>query len=201
MSGVGPTTAASVASNEIPVVLARTVQRPSLFLESYFILLAIVALKHLTDWIVVNYLYLIVSIDWRWNSNWWLSKIFVTARDGGRQLQNLNGNQRSEIIENLSELLLQRQPQILQANLEDLKEHETSGPLRGRLTLTPAKLKSLSDGLKQIADSSRDIVGRVMRRTLLAPGLELTQVTVPIGVLLVIFESRPDVLPQVSRLI
>lgn len=128
-------------------------------------------------------------------------KIFVTARDGGRQLQNLNGNQRSEIIENLSELLLQRQPQILQANLEDLKEHETSGPLRGRLTLTPAKLKSLSDGLKQIADSSRDIVGRVMRRTLLAPGLELTQVTVPIGVLLVIFESRPDVLPQVGRLL
>ena len=121
------------------------------------------------------------------------------ARDGGRQLQNLTGSQRSEIIQNLSELLLQRQPQILQANLEDLKECDTSGPLRSRLTLTPGKLKSLSDGLKQIADSSRDIVGRVMRRTLLAPGLELTQVTVPIGVLLVIFESRPDVLPQVSH--
>lgn len=129
-----------------------------------------------------------------------------SARDGGRQLQNLTGNQRSDIIENLSELLLQRQPQILKANAEDLKilnemnttKHGGVGPLRGRLTLTPAKLKSLSDGLKQIADSSSNIVGRVMRRTLLSTGLELTQVTVPIGVLLVIFESRPDVLPQVS---
>ena len=128
------------------------------------------------------------------------------ARDGGRQLQNLTGNQRSDIIENLAELLLQRQPQILKANAEDLKilnelnttKHGGVGPLRGRLTLTPAKLKSLSDGLKQIAESSSNIVGRVMRRTLLSTGLELTQVTVPIGVLLVIFESRPDVLPQVS---
>ena len=118
----------------------------------------------------------------------------------------MTGNQRSDIIENLAELLLQRQPQILKANAEDLKilnemnttKHGGVGPLRGRLTLTPSKLKSLSDGLKQIAESSSNIVGRVMRRTLLSTGLELTQVTVPIGVLLVIFESRPDVLPQVS---
>ncbi|XP_046636565.1 delta-1-pyrroline-5-carboxylate synthase-like isoform X2 [Daphnia pulicaria] len=130
------------------------------------------------------------------------------ARDGGRQLQSLTGHQRSDIIQNLAEMLLERQPQILKANAEDLKilnetsttKHGGVGPLRGRLTLTPAKLKSLSDGLKQIADSSHDIVGRIMRRTLLATGLELTQVTVPIGVLLVIFESRPDVLPQVAAL-
>ena len=78
------------------------------------------------------------------------------ARDGGRQLQNLTGNQRSDIIENLAELLLQRQPQILKANAEDLKilnemnttKHGGVGPLRGRLTLTPSKLKSLSDGFQ-----------------------------------------------------
>lgn len=70
-------------------------------------------------------------------------------------------------------------------------------PLLKRLALSTSKLNSLAIGLRQIAASSQDSVGRVLRRTLIAKDLELEQVTVPIGVLLVIFESRPDCLPQV----
>jgi len=49
--------------------------------------------------------------------------------------------------------------------------------------------------------SSLKAVGSVLQRTLISDRLELRQVTVPIGVLMVIFESRPDCLPQVNHLI
>lgn len=103
----------------------------------------------------------------------------------------------------MADLLESRQREILSANAKDLEAAEKSGlakALLSRLSLTPAKLKSLSSGLRQIANDSLTNVGRVLRRTRLAEGLELKQITVPIGVLLVIFESRPDSLPQVAAL-
>lgn len=72
-------------------------------------------------------------------------------------------------------------------------------PLLKRLSLSTSKLNSLAIGLRQIAASSKDSVGRIIRRTRIAKDLDLEQVTVPIGVLLVIFESRPDCLPQVCE--
>ena len=72
-----------------------------------------------------------------------------------------------------------------------------AAPMIARLIVSASKLESLTDGLRQIAASSHENVGRVLRRTKLADGLMLKQVTVPIGVLLVIFEARPDCLPQV----
>ncbi|XP_058796102.1 delta-1-pyrroline-5-carboxylate synthase [Phymastichus coffea] len=129
--------------------------------------------------------------------------IAENARVGSRVLQSLAPEERAGCINTLAGLLETRQSEILDANGKDLDEARKSGlakPLLSRLSLTPSKLKSLRDGLKQIADSSLTNVGRVLRRTKLADGLELKQITVPIGVLLVIFESRPDSLPQVAAL-
>ncbi|XP_015521188.2 delta-1-pyrroline-5-carboxylate synthase [Neodiprion lecontei] len=125
------------------------------------------------------------------------------ARTGSRVMQSLRPEERASAINTLANLLESRQGDILDANNKDLEEAQKSGvakPLLSRLSLTPSKLKSLSAGLRQIADSSHQNVGRVLRRTKLAEGLELKQITVPIGVLLVIFESRPDSLPQVAAL-
>ncbi|XP_076636171.1 delta[1]-pyrroline-5-carboxylate synthase [Colletes latitarsis] len=125
------------------------------------------------------------------------------ARVGSRALQALRPEERASCINALADLLETRQTGILEANAKDLEaaqKHGLAKPLLSRLSLTPAKLKSLSSGLRQIADDSLTNVGRVIRRTKLADGLELKQITVPIGVLLVIFESRPDSLPQVAAL-
>uniref|UniRef100_A0A8C2FMI1 Delta-1-pyrroline-5-carboxylate synthase n=1 Tax=Cyprinus carpio TaxID=7962 RepID=A0A8C2FMI1_CYPCA len=124
------------------------------------------------------------------------------ARSAGRTLASLEPEQRSEIICALADLLTERKDEILSANKKDM-EHAVSRlspAMLKRLSLSSSKLNSLSIGLRQIAVSSQDSVGRVLRRTRVANNLELEQITVPIGVLLVIFESRPDCLPQVSAL-
>ena len=105
------------------------------------------------------------------------------------------------MITTLASLLESRSAEIIAANEADLKKAKAeslSEAMQARLRLTPAKLSDLAAGLRQIAADGRRQLGRVLRRTQMADGMELRQVTVPLGVLLVIFESRPDCLPQVS---
>ncbi|XP_061565109.1 delta-1-pyrroline-5-carboxylate synthase isoform X1 [Cololabis saira] len=126
------------------------------------------------------------------------------ARNSGRSLASLQPEQRSEIICHLADLLTERKEGILAANKMDMELAASAGHLSPamlkRLSLSPAKINSLAVGLRQIAVAAQDSVGRVLRRTRVANNLELKQITVPIGVLLVIFEARPDCLPQVSSL-
>ncbi|CAF3553824.1 unnamed protein product [Adineta steineri] len=126
----------------------------------------------------------------------------VKARDGSRFLQKLSSDQRKSIINKMASNLIEYSKDILQANKLDLEQAKKAGlksSLVSRLGLTEKKLLTLSDGLQQIAAKS-DILGQVVRRTRLADGLTLKQITTPIGVLLVIFESRPDSLPQIAAL-
>lgn len=108
--------------------------------------------------------------------------------------------QRAQVLERLAELLKEKRQLIEAANRRDL-EQASSLPdsTRSRLILSEEKLESLMSGLQQLAERvrSQDMVGEVLRHALVAEDLELVQERVPIGVLLVIFEARPDCLPQV----
>uniref|UniRef100_A0A3B3DK68 Delta-1-pyrroline-5-carboxylate synthase n=1 Tax=Oryzias melastigma TaxID=30732 RepID=A0A3B3DK68_ORYME len=126
------------------------------------------------------------------------------ARNSGRILASLQAEKRSEIICRLADLLTEKTEEIVAANKMDMEVASSSGRLPPamlkRLSLSAAKINSLSIGIQQIATSAQNSTGRVLRRTRVAPNLELEQITVPIGVVLVIFEARPDCLPQVSAL-
>ncbi|KAF4320264.1 hypothetical protein BBO99_00003895 [Phytophthora kernoviae] len=124
------------------------------------------------------------------------------AREGCHQLQALSSAERADILFRIAEALKSNSETILKANRKDLKEAQKSSideGLLARLKLTEEKLNTLADGIRSIAESEEPI-GRMLKRTELASGLILHQETASIGVLLVIFESRPDSLPQIAAL-
>jgi len=109
---------------------------------------------------------------------------------------------RSAVLERLAQLLTEREPQILAANRADLESARASdlaGPLLDRLALSPSKLATLRQGVEQLALGG-DPLGRVLERRELDEGLVLSRVTSPLGVLLIIFESRPDAVIQIGSL-
>lgn len=109
---------------------------------------------------------------------------------------------RQEILVAIADALMEKKDEIFAANALDLEAAEKDGialVLKKRLKLTEDKLATLAAGLRQIADLP-DPLGVVKKKRELADGMELCQITVPIGVLMVIFESRPDSMPQISAL-
>jgi glutamate-5-semialdehyde dehydrogenase len=130
------------------------------------------------------------------------------ARAAGAQLAHAGGPDRRSILLALSDELARpaARIEILAANDADVREAEVlrdRGELHpalvDRLVLSPAKLDGLCDGLGQLADQV-DIVGRVELERELDEGLVLRRVSCPLGVLGVVFEARPDAVPQIAGL-
>jgi len=126
----------------------------------------------------------------------------TSARNEARKLQALSHSVRKDILYAISNALIERQEFLLEENMKDVVAAETDGislSLRSRLKLSAGKLDTLASGIKQIADMP-DPLGVVKSKRELASGLELSLITVPIGVLMIIFESRPDSMPQIASL-
>ncbi len=131
-----------------------------------------------------------------------LRRIALEARSAQRRLGAAPAAQRNAVLETLAELIDERREALLRANREDLERAEAdgvSGVLLARLGLTNRKLDAMIDGVRQLAVTP-DPLGRTQRATLLDDGLTLRQVSHPLGVLLIIFESRPDAVIQIGSL-
>ncbi len=131
-----------------------------------------------------------------------LAALAASARVVQRRLGAVPGAKRSAVLTRLARLLESEEENLLEANSRDMEAGKASGlaaPLLGRLELSPAKLATMRQGVEQLA-AQEDPIGKTVRRTELAEGLELRQVQSPLGVLLIIFESRPDAVIQIGSL-
>jgi glutamate-5-semialdehyde dehydrogenase len=128
------------------------------------------------------------------------------ARHAARRMARLSAECRTAALRGVASALVDRAPEILEANARDLdaarpvvEAGTMSRALFDRLRLDEAKLRGLADGVAQLADFA-DPLGSVSLATELDEGLRLYRVSCPIGVIGVIFESRPDALVQIATL-
>jgi glutamate-5-semialdehyde dehydrogenase len=123
-------------------------------------------------------------------------------RARGAYLKLAAGLDRTAILKDIAAALRENAASIFEANQEDLTEAKASGiaePLYKRLVLNEPKLRDVVTGIEQIA-AMEDPVGRVVQETQLDEELILKKVQTPIGVLAMIYESRPDAGPQIAAL-
>jgi len=109
---------------------------------------------------------------------------------------------RTAILKDIATALRENAASIFDANQKDLAEAKAAGiaePLYKRLILNEPKLRDVITGIEQIA-AMEDPVGRVVQETQLDEELILKKVQTPIGVLAMIYESRPDAGPQIAAL-
>nr|CAA67069.1 delta-1-pyrroline-5-carboxylate synthase [Medicago sativa] len=117
-------------------------------------------------------------------------------------LQAVSSEERKQILLNIADALQSREKEIRIENEADVVAAQEAGyekSLVARLVLKSEKIVGLANNIRIIANME-DPIGRVLKRTELAEGVILEKTSSPLGVLLIIFESRPDALVQIASL-
>ena len=121
-----------------------------------------------------------------------MNNLFHRVKEVSKELLLLTGEQRSNILLRIAERAESSMEQLLLANSIDLQKLEKSNPLYDRLLLTPERITSIVADLRKVA-SLPSPLGLVSKERTLSNGLYLRRVSVPFGVIGVIFEARPNV--------
>ncbi|WP_213193557.1 glutamate-5-semialdehyde dehydrogenase [Klebsiella aerogenes] len=131
-----------------------------------------------------------------------LEQMGIAAKAASYQLALLSSREKNQVLNKIADYLEAQTEDILRANAEDLSDARANGlseAMLDRLALTPARLRSIADDVRQVC-SLADPVGQVIDGGLLDSGLRIERRRVPLGVIGVIYEARPNVTVDVASL-
>lgn len=130
-----------------------------------------------------------------------LQKMGAAAKEAAAVLRTAGEKKRRALLE-AAQALRAAAPEILAANAVDLTAARESGmrdAMLDRLTLTEARIEAMAQGVEDVA-AQRDPVGRVLSGETRPNGLRIEKITVPMGVIGIIFEARPNVTSDAAAL-
>ena len=126
-------------------------------------------------------------------------EILKAARAARPALMGASTDTKNAALLSMADSLWARRGEILAANAQDLEAAHTGAVLLDRLALTEERIAGMAEGVRQVA-ALPDPVGRVLRTVERPNGLVIRQVSVPMGVVAIIYESRPNVTSDAAAL-
>lgn len=124
------------------------------------------------------------------------------AKSASRTLATLGGNERNRILREMAEALRSNTMNIIEANALDMKkadEDNLSSSLKDRLMLDEKRINAMAVAIEEIA-ALKDPVGKVIEGWITETGLKIEKVSIPIGMIGIIYESRPNVTSDTAAL-
>jgi glutamate-5-semialdehyde dehydrogenase len=129
-------------------------------------------------------------------------EICASAKRAARVVGTLDTESKDAALRGVAELLDSRLDEVLEANAEDVEAGREAGldaALLDRLTLDPKRVAAMAEGVREIV-ALPDPVGEVIETRTLASGLELKKTRVPLGVVVIVYEARPNVTVDAAAL-
>jgi glutamate-5-semialdehyde dehydrogenase len=116
----------------------------------------------------------------------------LRAREASAKLALLSTGQKNKILLSIADALEAQEESILAANQKDLDNSGLEGAMRDRLLLTPSRIKDMAQGVRDVAMLA-DPIGETLAEWTHPNGMQIRKIRVPLGVVGIIYESRPNV--------
>ncbi len=121
-----------------------------------------------------------------------LQDTFQAVKDASLDLAQLNNDTINQILNSIADAAVSNAELILEANKKDLERMDPSNPMYDRLKLTKERIEGIAADTHKVSTLPSPL-GRILKHHTLPNGLELTRVSVPFGVIGIVYEARPNV--------